>query len=692
MNLQVITSRLAALLIGLIGFAMLWPLGARAGLVAMDACMSGTGLSVDWTHADNPTFGTNLEEVDNCGSNGRFQIVDDNASGSTAMNDSGQWTTVLPSDMSLTAAAIPAGVSSQEGALINPATANNGGSSGFNVRYLWNGGDYRLQDAGSCCGGMDYASPWSQSISGRYFIVQVACTLSACQLPTTGVSQIVDVKNVQLVASDNVPPTITFPTEPAGSAPNIAAQSGWVRGDGWTLAADASNGDASGVCQLSVKIDGALVQSPIEQAPDTTRWLQCPADVPFSEAFNTTALADGSHPLEVDASDAAAPANVATVSIPLQVDNAPVGLDLTGPADTAVDSDADAKAVVSAQASAGPSGIGGIFCSVDGGAFSLRGADTAQIAVTGLGHHTVRCYAQNRALNAQGQTGQSPLQEFDLLIRQMTTEVAGFRRIVGLRCRRIRARRRMPGHWPPIHRFVRRCGGRTIHRRVTVVVIRHGRPVRIRRIVRIVVPPRTIQKRVLRVAHGKFVTVSGYLGLADGTPLADQPIDVWATPRDDASPRASLYAVRTGPLGTWSATLPPGPSRRIQVTFAGSDSYEPITSGQLVLTVPARIRLLRVTRHVAWGGTVHLLGRLYGGYLPRSGAIVRLRYGYGRARATFGVLHVGGNGTFATTFRFGPGPSHLRARYWFSASLVPHADYPYGAASSPRRYVIVGGG
>ena len=101
---------------------------------------------------------------------------------------------------------------------------------------------------------------------------------------------------------------------------------------------------------------------------------------------------------------------------------------------------------------------------------------------------------------------------------------------------------------------------------------------------------------------------------------------------------------------------------------------------------------MHVTPRVPWGGTVHIAGKLYGGYLPAGGAAVRLRYGYGRrARTTFGVVHVKGHGRFATSFHFGPGPARLHVHYWFSASLLAHPDYPWAPASSRRRYVLVGG-
>ena len=109
--------------------------------------------------------------------------------------------------------------------------------------------------------------------------------------------------------------------------------------------------------------------------------------------------------------------------------------------------------------------------------------------------------------------------------------------------------------------------------------------------------------------------------------------------------------------------------------------------------VPADIKLLSVwPRHVAWGGTVHLVGQLFGGYLPPGGALVRLRIGYGSAYNTYGVQeHVTGDGRFSTVATFGPGDPSIYRTYWFQIASLPMGDYPYAPAASQRVPVTVGG-
>jgi hypothetical protein len=109
--------------------------------------------------------------------------------------------------------------------------------------------------------------------------------------------------------------------------------------------------------------------------------------------------------------------------------------------------------------------------------------------------------------------------------------------------------------------------------------------------------------------------------------------------------------------------------------------------------VPAKIKVIDVwPRHVPWGGTVHLVGRLFGGYLPPGGALVRLRIGYGSTYNTYGVQeHVAGDGRFSTVARFGSGDPRISRTYWFQIASLPMGNYPYAPAASQRVSVIVGG-
>ena len=151
--------------------------------------------------------------------------------------------------------------------------------------------------------------------------------------------------------------------------------------------------------------------------------------------------------------------------------------------------------------------------------------------------------------------------------------------------------------------------------------------------------------------------------------------------------------VTTASDGSWRAALPPGPSRIVEAIYNGNATSEGSTSPQVHLVVPARVKLLKIyPRRVAWGGTIHIVGQLVGGYLPADGALVRLRIGVGNAVTTYGVKeHVTGNGRFATTYTFGLGDPSIHQSYWFQVASLPMGNYPYAPADSRRLGVAVGG-
>jgi hypothetical protein len=663
----------------------------------MQTCFGQSVSTVTWGHASSP--GAQLAAVDNCGQGERMQITGPTVGASDSVGAYAQWSTLLPPSMSLTGMAVP-----EHAAVINPYSQNASGGSGYNVRFLWGGGSYRLQDAGSCCGKLDYAKPVLMGISGRYFIVQVACTdtsAHSCLLPVNSTREIVGVKDLTLVAQDNAGPGIT-----AVPQNNLWYQGGrWVRGS-WQISTEAS--DDSGVCDMWDQVDGTTIQGPATTTRDQSSWTQCPNPQAMTQTLDTTAYPDGPLTLTLGASDAAQPANSSSPTETLDVDNAPVTVSLSGPADWPSTA---GPGQVTASATAGPSGVAGIWCSVDGSPLVPHSGASATIAVTGLGSHAVQCQARNNAYDASGQTAASPMETWEGTIREPT--VFGgpqfTKEVNGLRCRRVKERVEVPARWVTIKgrrvrrrahlrtRHIRRCHERIVRRRVTVwtTVHRHGKTIRVRhvRLVRVVLLPHRVTRSRLRVAHGHPATVSGWLGTAAGTALGGQRVQVLAAPDDGQGRFAPVAVATTRANGTWAAMLRPGPSRLIEASFAGSDTLEPAASAQARLTVPAKVRLVSVKpRRVAWGGRVRIVGRLVGGHLPPDGALVRLRLGSGSSYTTYGVKeHVTGSGRFTTSFRFGAGVPSVHRTFWFELASLPMGDYPFSPADSNRRFVIVGG-
>jgi len=192
----------------------------------------------------------------------------------------------------------------------------------------------------------------------------------------------------------------------------------------------------------------------------------------------------------------------------MYVDNTGVTLSLTGPSDA---SSTAGTQYVSATATSGPGGVSAIYCSVDGGAYAPHPGASAEIPVAGIGSHRISCYALNNAIDPNGRPATSPTETFVMLIRQPTALAISFSRIANaLRChsatikahvkgkprtiKRHGKKVRVPGRTRLVKHRIRRCHARTVRRKVTVIVKRHGKPVKVTKVRRVAVLPHTVQR------------------------------------------------------------------------------------------------------------------------------------------------------------------------------------------------------
>ncbi len=580
--------------------------------------------------------------------------------------------------------------------------AGPGGNRGVWGEFYWNGGPGPAGRSGpfdsgfhsyGCCsqGGLN-----SQSIG--WFI---ACSRSSCP----GYN-FLSVDELLLSADEERRPDIA----PVG-ADNLWYQNGWVRG---TWPAPIQADDPSGVCDARVYF-GSL-PAPFESQASSRNlqvWHQCPAQnvsasIDTSMSRGSQGMGVGTMPLTLAATNAAN--MTASPSKTVDVDNSAPTVSVSGPSDAP---SAAGTQTVTATAAAGPSGVSGISCSVDGGPYQDQAGASMQVPVSGIGTHTVTCVAHNNARAHDGSLGSSAPASTSVKIGQPTVVGISFSKLVGLRCHRVRERVTIPSRFVTVKRHgksvrirtrarrrvvkVMRCHPRTVRRRtvVFVTVRRHGRLVRVKhvRFVRVAVAPHLVGHSSKRVPFGHATTVSGWLGTSSGSALPGQQVRVLSAPDDGLGHFSQVAVVSTAADGSWSARLPAGPSRLVEAAYGGDPQTEGASSEQVHVVVPARVRLLSVSpRRVPWGGTVRIVGELQGGYLPRGGVNVRLRYGHGRARTTYGVeTHVGGNGSFVTYSTFGPGDPSFYLTYWFAIASLPSGNYPYAPAASGRRYVVVGG-
>ena len=445
---------------------------------------------------------------------------------------------------------------------------------------------------------------------------------------------------------------------------------------------------------------------------------------------------------------------------------------------------------VDATATAGPSHVGGMTCSPDGG--QAKQYTTAGVTVNGDGTHTVSCIASNNAVDPQGRPntgtntiaihideapptltfeprnpgdptglvvtasdsesgvasgsiemapagtsnwtslpttfdGSHLLAHFDdadrngtytfrasacdnvgnctssseamaLPVRAASDAAVSLTKIVNpLQRRTVQEQVRVDWHWATVRRDGKTVKVKRGGHLKTIKVVKYVEQCTTRRsrtghAKRVCTKPTVHTTKTLDVPYGKPVTVHGLYTTSTGVPIGGQPVHILAAANNGLAPFSPVAVVTTAADGGWTATLPAGPSRLIRGGHRrdrNDPAVERAGNHDRAGQDPAGEGL---ARRVAWGGTVHLVGQLLGGYLPPDGALVRLRIGYGSTYNTYGVEeHVTGNGRFSTVASFGPGDPSVYRTYWFQIASLPMGNYPYAPAASQRVTVIVGG-
>jgi hypothetical protein len=567
---------------------------------------------------------------------------------------------------------------------LSSTDVNTGGRTQFGGDFYWDGGHSNITP--------NEVTASFGPFTSRHFGLLLVCAQSTCNASPT-----VQVYDVRLQVRETTGPSI----RPLGG---LWQSRGWIRGR-WDL--NFMGSSPSGVCGLVASLDDQSLPGSSSRR-DPSAWKQCGAD-PVLDPVDTQGYQQGPNKLFIGAWDAAGRMINYTKSV--YVDNTQPTVQLSGPRDAASTSGTQ---YVTATASAGPSGVDGMYCRADGGPERwYRGAST-HIPVSGVGEHQVDCIAYDNAVNSSGARAESSPDRFSMKIGVPTVSEVGFSKLVDrLRCHKIITREAGRARWVVVRRHghrvrvrrtgqahrikVERCHVRTARRRVTIWVTerRKGKTLWVprTRIVRVVLEPHLAFRTRRRVAFGHGTTVDGWLGTTSGVALAGRRVDVYTAPINGQHDFRLATVAVTQRNGGWSARLPAGPSRLIATSYAGGATTEASLSRLAQIVVPASVKLITITpRRVAWGGTIKLTGQLRGGYLPSGGALVRLRIGLGSAFTTYGVHeYVRGRGRFTTTYTFGAGTSNIHRTYWFQIASLPMGNYPYAPASSRRISVRVGG-
>ena len=320
-------------------------------------------------------------------------------------------------------ATAPAGLSITHIYTVSDSSGNVGDGHGWWGEFFWNGGPGLAGRSAPITDSFNQYGCCQASFNNQTVGWFMSCGSSSCSQPAD-----LNVGGVDLSVSESQGPWLAAPS-------GLWQAPGWVRGD-VTLG---FYGDSpSGVCGLGATINGQLAASS-NSGRNQTVWHQCSAP-PISQTIHTGDFGQGSMPLTISGLDAAGvPVNYTKT---IHVDNQQPTVTLAGPTDAP--STAGTQYVI-ATAAAGPSGVAGISCAVDGGAAAWYPGATAQVPVDGVGQHAVQCFSENNARDGSGTPGQSPLRSFSMSIRVPTVSGIAFTKIADrLRCRRVKERIRVP--------------------------------------------------------------------------------------------------------------------------------------------------------------------------------------------------------------------------------------------------------
>jgi hypothetical protein len=188
-------------------------------------------------------------------------------------------------------------------------------------------------------------------------------------------------------------------------------------------------------------------------------------------------------------------------------------------------------------------------------------------------------------------------------------------------------------------------------------------------------------------------TLTGRLVDADGAGLAGRRLRVVSRPSRGALAHRRVDKILSGPHGGFRLALPPGPSRRVSVTYAGDPGLAASRRPALELRVQGAVSLHVSPEVLLNGGSMQLWGRVRarGAALPRRGKLVAIQYFETGARRWRPVLVVRSDHSWrfraAYRFRYVTGTASIRLR----AVSLAEDRWPYAPGASQPLTVRVSG-
>jgi hypothetical protein len=170
----------------------------------------------------------------------------------------------------------------------------------------------------------------------------------------------------------------------------------------------------------------------------------------------------------------------------------------------------------------------------------------------------------------------------------------------------------------------------------------------------------------------------GRLTNSQEAPIAGARLDILETVAGTSSLRLRGHVV-TSAAGTFTAKIPSGPSRQIEIAyraFSGDSSYAAVA--RIIENVGAGARLHVARSHVSPTGTIRLTGNV-AGPLPHRGAIVELLVHYRGHWQPIRTPRTNSRGRFKIVYQF----QGARGRFPFRVEIpAGQASYPYASGFS----------
>lgn len=195
------------------------------------------------------------------------------------------------------------------------------------------------------------------------------------------------------------------------------------------------------------------------------------------------------------------------------------------------------------------------------------------------------------------------------------------------------------------------------------------------------------------VRYGRGSVARGRLLDTNGEPMPSQPVTVSEYFGAGALIDRRVRTVTTDKRGRWASELPAGPSRRVEVSFEGTQRYRPQSAAPADLTVRGRASFDVSRDRIHEGSTVGFAGKVghFGARVPNGGKLIELQVRDGRRRwnTVREAFRTDSSGHFRTTYRFGRF-YETNATFVFRVKVAREQGWPYQAPGRSRsRQVIV---